>query len=96
MDYLHRERHYTWFARDISSPEEVDPDKADGSMNHGILEMTLPEKEPRYRGEAEKDRDTFFPDPGGVPPGLFLVFLIMKYVQSDPYMNGRARYGGMR
>lgn len=47
MDYLHRERHYTWFARDISSPEEVDPDKADGSMNTGILDLTIPEKEPR-------------------------------------------------
>ncbi|MDD3092287.1 MAG: Hsp20 family protein [Methanoregulaceae archaeon] len=96
MDYLHRERHYTWFARDISSPEEVDPDKADGSMNTGILEPTVPEKEPRPGKRPGKIEITFFPDPGGVPPGLFLVFLIMKYVQSDPYMNGRARYGGMR
>ena len=96
MDYPLPRTVFISFARGISCSRKVDPDKADGSMNHGILEMTLPEKEPRYRGEAEKDRDTFFPDPGGVPPGLFLVFLIMKYVQSDPYMNGRARCGGMR
>jgi HSP20 family protein len=52
--YLHRERYYTSFARDISFPEEVDPDKADGSMDNGILELTIPKKEPRPEERPRK------------------------------------------
>jgi len=45
-NYLHRERYYTSFARDISFPEEVDPDRAEASMNNGVLQLKVPKKEP--------------------------------------------------
>lgn len=53
-NYLHRERYYSSFARDISFPEEVDPDKADGTMVNGVLELKIPKKEPRPEERPRK------------------------------------------
>jgi HSP20 family protein len=44
--YLHRERTYSASQRTINFPEEVDPSKAEASMNNGILEIVAPKKEP--------------------------------------------------
>jgi HSP20 family protein len=46
-NYLHRERTYASFERRVSFPEEVDPAKAGGTMKDGILEISVPKKEPR-------------------------------------------------
>ncbi|HPD11502.1 MAG TPA: Hsp20/alpha crystallin family protein [Methanoregulaceae archaeon] len=54
VNYLHRERMYSGFMRNITFPEEVDPDKAEGSMKNGILEMKIPKKEPRPEQRARK------------------------------------------
>jgi len=45
-NYLHRERYYASFARDISFPEEVDPDKVEASMDKGVLQLKIQKKEP--------------------------------------------------
>ena len=44
-NYLHRERAYSAFERSVAFPEEVDPAKAEGKMNNGILELRVPKKE---------------------------------------------------
>jgi len=46
-NYLHRERAYSSFERAVSFPEEVDPAKAEGKMNNGILQLRIPKKEPK-------------------------------------------------
>jgi HSP20 family protein len=46
-NYLHRERTFSAFERSVSFPEEIDPDKAEGEMNDGILELKIPKKEPK-------------------------------------------------
>jgi HSP20 family protein len=53
-NYLHRERAYSAFERSVSFPEEVDPAKADGKMNNGILELKIPKKEPRPEAKSRK------------------------------------------
>ena len=53
-NYLHRERAYSAFERSVSFPEEVDPAKAEGKMNNGILELKIPKKEPRPEAKARK------------------------------------------
>jgi HSP20 family protein len=53
-NYLHRERYYSSFKRDIAFPEEVNPDKADGTMTNGILELTIPKKELRPEEKPRK------------------------------------------
>jgi HSP20 family protein len=44
--YLHRERAYSAFERVIEFPEEVVPQKVEGAMKDGILQLTVPKKEP--------------------------------------------------
>jgi HSP20 family protein len=44
--YLHRERAYSAFERVIEFPEEVVPQKVEGSMKDGVLQLTVPKKEP--------------------------------------------------
>lgn len=44
-NYLHRERMYSAFERSLSFPEEVDPSRAEGTMNDGILELKVAKKE---------------------------------------------------
>jgi HSP20 family protein len=53
-NYLHRERVYSAFERAVSFPEEVDPAKAEGKMNNGILELKIPKKEPRPEAKSRK------------------------------------------
>ena len=53
-NYLHRERAYSAFERSVSFPEEVDPSKAEGKMNNGILELKIPKKEPRPEAKSRK------------------------------------------
>jgi HSP20 family protein len=43
--YLHRERAVSTFERRISFPEEVVPEKAEGKMKDGVLELDIPKKE---------------------------------------------------
>jgi HSP20 family protein len=53
-NYLHRERAYSSFERAVSFPEEVDPAKAEGKMNNGVLELKIPKKEPRPEAKPRK------------------------------------------
>ena len=53
-NYLHRERAYSSFERAVSFPEEVDPAKAEGKMNNGILELRIPKKEPKPETKPRK------------------------------------------
>jgi HSP20 family protein len=53
-NYLHRERAYSAFERMVSFPEEVDPGKAEGKMNNGILELKIPKKEPKPEAKTRK------------------------------------------
>jgi HSP20 family protein len=53
-NYLHRERMYSAFERDVSFPEEVDPSKAEGRMNNGVLELKIPKKEPKPEAKPRK------------------------------------------
>jgi HSP20 family protein len=46
-NYLHRERAYSAFERVVEFPQEVNPQKVDGSMKDGILQLTIPKKEPK-------------------------------------------------
>ncbi|SRR5579875_2560279 len=45
-NYLHRERAYSAFERVIEFPEEVLPQKVEGSMKDGVLQLTVPKREP--------------------------------------------------
>jgi HSP20 family protein len=45
-NYVRRERAYSAFQRTITFPEEVVPSKVEGTMKDGVLELTLPKKEP--------------------------------------------------
>jgi HSP20 family protein len=46
-NYLHHERMYSSYERSVSFPEEIDPSKAEGKMNNGVLELKVPKKEPK-------------------------------------------------
>jgi len=52
--YLHQERGYSEFYRKLTLPEDILPEKAEAKLEHGILEITLPKKEPRI--EQKKHR----------------------------------------
>jgi HSP20 family protein len=45
-NYLHRERAYSAFERVIEFPEEVNPSRVEGSMKDGVLQLTVPMREP--------------------------------------------------
>ncbi len=53
-NYLHRERAYSSFERSVSFPEEVDPAKAEGRMNNGVLELKVPKKVPKPETKTRK------------------------------------------
>jgi HSP20 family protein len=53
-NYLHRERYYSSFRRNIRFPEEVESEKAEGTMKDGILELSIPKKEPKPRETVHK------------------------------------------
>ncbi|MGD0071703.1 MAG: Hsp20 family protein [Candidatus Bathyarchaeia archaeon] len=46
-NYVRRERTAQIFYRRIQLPEKVRSDDAKASLNNGILEITLPKKEPK-------------------------------------------------
>lgn len=46
QNYLHRERVYSAFERQLSFPEDVDTSKPDGKIKEGILKLKVPGKEP--------------------------------------------------
>ena len=52
--YLHRERAFSTFRRNIGFAESIDAEKASARMSEGILTITLPKLEPR----AEKKTKT--------------------------------------
>ncbi len=52
--YLHRERAFSTFRRNIGFAESIDAEKASARMSEGILAITLPKLEPR----AEKKTKT--------------------------------------
>jgi len=53
-NYLHRERSYSRISRTIRFPEEVDPSKVKGEMEDGILNLTIPKKEPKPEEKLRK------------------------------------------
>jgi len=53
-NYLHRERAYSAMQRYVAFPEEVAPDKAEGSMKEGVLELCVPKKEPKPEEKPKK------------------------------------------
>ncbi len=53
-NYLHRERAYSSLQRFITFPEEVDPEKVEGSMKEGVLELKVPKKEPKPEEKPRK------------------------------------------
>lgn len=46
-NYVYRERSYASFRRTIFFPEEVDPSKVEGTMDNGLLTLTVPKRGPR-------------------------------------------------
>jgi HSP20 family protein len=46
-NYIHNERSYKSFEREIPFPEEVMPSNAEAEMKNGVLHMTIAKKEPR-------------------------------------------------
>jgi HSP20 family protein len=53
-NYLHRERAYSSMQRFIAFPEEVTPDKVEGTMKEGVLELKVPKKEPKPEEKPHK------------------------------------------
>jgi HSP20 family protein len=52
--YLHRERAYSAMERYVAFPEEVSPDKVEGSMKEGVLELCVPKREPKPEEKPKK------------------------------------------
>ena len=50
-EYVYRERGYASYRRVLDLPADVLPDKAEATFKNGVLEVTIPKKEPT---EAEK------------------------------------------
>jgi HSP20 family protein len=46
--YIRRERSYSTLCRNITFPEEVNPDGADATLKNGILEVRVPKKKPTH------------------------------------------------
>lgn len=53
-DYLHRERAYSALQRTITFPEEIVPEKVEGKMENGILQLTVPKKDRVQRKGCER------------------------------------------
>jgi HSP20 family protein len=52
--YLHRERAFSTFRRNIGFPESIDPEKVSANMAEGILEIRLPKLEPRREKKTRR------------------------------------------
>lgn len=48
-NYIRRERMAQRFYRRIELPEKIDSNQAQANLNNGVLEITLPKKEPKER-----------------------------------------------
>ena len=44
-DYLYQERHYGTFSRSVVLPSGLKPDKAEATMEDGVLNLTIPKAE---------------------------------------------------
>lgn len=44
--YVHRERTWSKVRREVTFPDEVIPDQADATVKDGVLELTVPKKNP--------------------------------------------------
>ncbi len=53
-DYLRHERGYRSFYRELPLPDEVLTEEAEASLSNGVLEITLPKKEPEEKKEGKK------------------------------------------
>ncbi|MFX1537453.1 MAG: Hsp20/alpha crystallin family protein [Promethearchaeota archaeon] len=53
-NYIHRERSYSRIQRTVAFPEEVDPEKVEGTMRDGILELKITKKEPKLDEKMRK------------------------------------------
>ena len=53
-NYLHRERAFSHYERSLSFPEEVDPEKAEGTMKEGVLELRVSKKEAKPEAKPRK------------------------------------------
>jgi HSP20 family protein len=53
-NYMHRERAYSAFERTIAFPEEVIPAKCEAEMKDGIIELTIPKREPKPEEKMTK------------------------------------------
>ena len=54
-NYVRRERSAQTFYRRVQLPEEVKCDEAKASLNDGVLEITLPKKEPKETKKLKID-----------------------------------------
>lgn len=52
-NYIHNERSYKSFEREIPLPEEVIASKAEAEMKNGVLHVTIPKKEPKKQEDTE-------------------------------------------
>ena len=52
--YLHRERAFSTFRRNIGFAESIDTEKASVKMNEGILEIKLPKLEQRPEKKTKR------------------------------------------
>ncbi len=55
-DYHYRERAYSSFHRTLSFPEEVLADQAEAKLKDGVLEVSVPKKQPTPKREPVKVR----------------------------------------
>jgi len=53
-DYTYRERGYSSYRRVLDLPAEVLPDKAEAKFTNGVLEITMPKKEPTEVEEKKR------------------------------------------
>lgn len=53
-NFLHRERTYSKVQRSITFPEEVNPDRVEGTMKDGILKLKIGKKEPKPEEKLRK------------------------------------------
>lgn len=54
-NYIHRERSTQTFYRRVPLPEEVRSDDAKATLNNGLLEITLPKKQPKATKKIKID-----------------------------------------
>ncbi len=53
-NFIHREQSYTAFQRTVDFRDEILPEKVESRMKNGILEITLPKKEPTSKKQLRK------------------------------------------